>query len=293
MQKIITLQEAHPKLAQELGVSEIILKREDLHPLGSHKGRSIPVMIDEYFKQGVCDFVISSSGNAALAAARYINELNQENQNKFSLKIFVGKNINQEKLENLKKELSEQVEIKQVDNPKQQAFGLDKEGEAKFLRQSTDDLALEGYKELAGELEQIKNLSAIFIPTSSGTTAQALGELLADKNIQIHIVQTPSCCPIAVEFDRTGMGKSMTSLADAIVDQIAHRKKQVVEIIKESNGFGWVAQDSEINSAVNLIKENTDFEVTANGALGVAGLKKVLEEGWKFSGTVCCLVGGK
>jgi cysteine synthase len=81
----------HPKLAQTLGISELYLKREDLSLYGSHKGRSIPHMIKTYFGQGIRNFVISSSGNAALAAIHTIAQHNKNNPSTtLSLKIFVG-----------------------------------------------------------------------------------------------------------------------------------------------------------------------------------------------------------
>src|ERR1035437_8229763 len=77
---MLTPQKNYPNLAKALGVSSLYLKREDLHPYGSHKGRSIPVMIDHYVKDGKRHFAISSSGNAALAAAMYLKELNGKNK---------------------------------------------------------------------------------------------------------------------------------------------------------------------------------------------------------------------
>ena len=46
-----TPQFPYSKLAQSIGVSEVYLKREDLDHYGSHKGRSIPVMIEIYEKK--------------------------------------------------------------------------------------------------------------------------------------------------------------------------------------------------------------------------------------------------
>jgi len=95
-------------------VSDLYFKREDLHPYGSHKGRSIPVMIDSYYKAGDRRFAISSSGNAALAAALYVNELNSlhfsqlkcadsKTSQPIDLDIFVGNHVAPHKLEKLKK----------------------------------------------------------------------------------------------------------------------------------------------------------------------------------------------
>lgn len=97
-----TPQLPHPKLSQALGlISELYLKREDLHPYGSHKGRSIPGMIEAYAKQGVRDFVISSSGNAALAAIHAVKAYNEQHPEPTTLKILVGKKIDPNKLQTL------------------------------------------------------------------------------------------------------------------------------------------------------------------------------------------------
>jgi threonine dehydratase len=291
-----TPQLSHPKLAKILDLPELYLKREDLSLYGSHKGRSIPHMIKTYFGQGIRNFVISSSGNAALAAIHTIVQHNKNNPSTpLSLKIFVGEKINQAKLENLKavsNNLSD-ININQVKNPKQMAFQMDKDGKAKTLRQSNDDLALIGYHSLATELNQIPNLASIFVPTSSGTTAQALGEWFAKHNpsVQIHIVQTVSVHPIAEEFDKQFI-KQTESIAGAIVDNIAHRKDKVLEIIKKSNGSGWIVSDEEINEAIKLVKETAEIEISPNSALSVAGLKKAIEQGSKFSGPVVCLITG-
>ena len=290
---MLTPQESYPKLAQAIGVPEIILKREDLHPYGSHKGRSIPYMIDEYIKQGYSDFVISSSGNAALAAAYKINNYNKTNSTTITLQIFVGEHIEPEKLEILKTLAdNKNIIIKQVDRPKQSAFQLEKAlrhgSGLKNLRQSTDDLALAGYKSLTDELKEIQNLQAVFIPTSSGTTAEALKNL----GTQIHIVQTCACPVIASEFDNNYYACDV-SLAEAIVDNVAHRKEKVIQTVKKSGGSGWIASDEEIKSAIKLVKEKTNINISVNSALSVAGLIKAVKNGWHFNNTVVCLITGK
>ena len=294
-----------PALARALGLAgPVYLKREDLHPYGSHKGRSLPYMIKTYVKEGVRDFVISSSGNAAIAAIRTIAQHNKNNPSKkINLTIFVGENILNDKLNTLKQEVrspKSEVQLVQVPRPKQSAFQMEKEAgnTTKLLRQSTDDRALEGYQELAHELDKIKNLQAIFIPTSSGTTAQALGEIFQtlDQDPQIHIVQTESCHPMVEEFPpllaKEGLGEVKQSIASAIVDRVAHRKDKVVEVVKASGGAGWIVTDDEIKEAVKLAKQTINLDISPNSALAVAGLKKAVAGGFSFSGPVVCLITG-
>jgi threonine dehydratase len=292
-----TPQQSYNKLGEALGITNVFLKREDLHPLHSHKGRSIPIMIKEYRKkEGIHDFVISSSGNAALAAAKTVWKHNKNNTTQpITLKIFVGKRISKNKLKILKEYVADKhISLEIVKLPKRQAFLLDKEGVAKNLRQSTDPKALVGYLDLAKELAKIPDLKAIFIPTSSGTAAEgiALGFKKLDTQIQVHIVQTTQCHPMAELFD-TQFTPTEHSIAGAIVDLIAHRKNSVEEAIKKSNGFGWVVSDEEIQQAINITKKTTGISISANSAISVAGLQKAIANNWKWDGPVACIITGR
>ncbi len=298
---MLTPQNKTLKLAKAIGLNaDLYLKREDLHPYSSHKGRSIPLMIERYAKKGWRNFVISSSGNAGLAAAYAVKKYNdKEKNNKINLKIFVGENIDGGKFQRILRFAQDDrnIEIKQVLNPKQQAFLLDKTGKTKNLRQSTDDLALFGYYELAKELSKIKNLSAVFIPTSSGTTAQGLYEGFKKLKLkpQIHVVQTDYCHPIVGGHGEKGRGKipPSPSIANAIVDKIAHRKKNILKIIKNSRGSGWMANNKEIGEIIKLVAKNEKIKISANSALSLVGLRQAVKAGWKLKGKVACLITGK
>ena len=286
---------------KQLGLDQpVYFKREDLHPYGSHKGRSIPLMIQKYASDGVRNFVISSSGNAALAAAMHISEYNRKNSDKqLRLTIFVGENIDDEKILKLRNfETAKLITIVQTKNPKQKAFQMETSGQAKNLRQSTDDSALIGYEDLARELGEIENISAIFIPTSSGTTAQGLYNGFQKLGIkpQIHIVQTSACHPIVDVIEKseaTRQPLATTSIATAIVDKVAHRKNAVAEAVKNSLGFGWVATDAEITRAMDLVKQTENIDISPNSALSVAGLIHSINVGWKFNSSIICLITGK
>ena len=147
---MLTPQIAYPKLSEFLHLDEpVYLKREDLHPYRSHKGRSIPDMLEDRLKNAQVNFVISSSGNAAIAAALHTMRL-QKTHPLINLQILVGQNIDTHKLQILNQIIANHpfISLRQVPNPKQTAFQIDKTGAAKNLRQSTDDTALPGYASL-------------------------------------------------------------------------------------------------------------------------------------------------
>lgn len=293
---MLTPQTKHPKLAHILGLTQpLYFKREDLHELLSHKGRSLPLMIDFHLKDGSKDFVVSSSGNAALASALYIKKLNQKRKDKLTLRIFVGEKIDITKFKKLKKLTDKNIILVQIKNPKQSAFQLQKNSQAAWLRQSTDDTALLGYEALAKELSKIKNLSAVFVPTSSGTTALGLdrGFKKLKLKIQIHIVQTAAVHPIVQHFSQLRCETETESLATAIVDKIALRKPALLKALRVNRGFGWVVCNQEITSAIKLVTKTEKIKLSPNSALAVAGLDQAIKNNWKFNGPVACLITGQ
>lgn len=292
---MITPQKEYPELAKALTIDKLILKREDLHPYGSHKGRSIPVMIDIYEKQGISHFAISSSGNAALAAALYVGKLNttRSKEKKISLEVLVGRHITTKKLRKLEQFKSDLIKITMHDRPIQTLFNLTKDGTVKGLRQSTDDNALIGYKSLGQELSEITDLETVFIGTSSGTTAEALAEYFKKENrkVEIHLVQTSSCHPIASYFINDPINEEQ-SIADAIVDHSATRKDALIKLLENNGGSGWIASNDQIKAAEELVRKHAGFEISNNSALSVAGLMQAVYTGRTWGGSVVCLVCG-
>ncbi|MBI5134467.1 MAG: PLP-dependent lyase/thiolase [Candidatus Taylorbacteria bacterium] len=293
---MLTPQIEAPEIAEELGIPKLYIKREDLHPYGSHKGRSIPMMIDLKAARGAKEFAISSSGNAAIAAARHIEKRNLAGDD-LRLTIFVGERIGEAKrkaLENVS--IDERIKVVDSPRPLQALFNLLKSenGKPESLRQSTDPEALPGYKSLAFEIAGTPDLSAVFIGTSSGTSAQALAEYLIEheKNAQIHVVQTRGNSPIARAFDAEEY-EGEPSLADAIVDKVAHRKDALEEAVRRTGGSGWVASNADIEKAVRLLSEKANVRATPNGALGLAGVIRAISKGWKPEGAVVAIVTGR
>ncbi|MBP6858824.1 MAG: PLP-dependent lyase/thiolase [Candidatus Pacebacteria bacterium] len=292
---MITPLESYPKLAAKIGVSALYFKREDLHPYGSHKGRSIPPMIDHYYAQGERRFAISSSGNAAFAAVLHISKLTDA-----FLDVFVGNHISDKKLDRLRNAISdpalaERIRILRKERPLQALIQATQDG-MRSLRQSTDDIALKGYESLAEELiaESKKDaIGAVFIGTSSGTTAQALATYFSKKNvpIQVHIVQTSSCHPMAEVFEAYD-GPDELSIADAIVDQIAQRKSALIPLIESTGGTGWIATNEDIDAALEFTREQTGLELSTNSALSVAGAMKAAYTGHEIDGALVCMICG-
>ncbi len=300
---MVTPNQKAPELAKRIGVASLVLKREDLHPLGSHKGRSIPAMIEHYATEGATSFAISSSGNAALAAVRYITirPKIKPGAAQLSLTVYVGKNINKKKLDALTRETAgnAHIELRQVERPLQTLIASSKEGMIP-LRQSTDNVALQGYESLAQELTNITDLQAVFIGSSSGTTAEALGNYLVEYGMpaEIHIVQTPDCHPLFTAVATktstvfSPVDQEQPSIADAIVDPVGHRKEHVARAVLETAGSASIVSNDEILEAQRIVKEAVGLDISTNSALSVAGLIQQKKAGRTWNGTLVCMICG-
>ncbi|MBT4941701.1 MAG: PLP-dependent lyase/thiolase [Candidatus Magasanikbacteria bacterium] len=292
-----TPQSSHPELAKQLNIPSLFLKREDLSPYQSHKGRVIPEMIHrEYTQNDTKKFAISSTGNAAIAAILAIKEHNTKHPNNLlSLGVYIGKRIPQQKKDTLTHLATDRnITITQVDQPKQNAFMAGKEAGVAYLRQSTDGLAPRSYYPLAREITQHNDMGAIFIATSSGTTAQGIGEYITHNSLptQVHVVQTTACYPIAKHFDHD-FTPTKESLATCIGDRIAHRKSNVTEIVNTTKGSGWIVSDEDIAAAQKILEDELQESVTPNEALSVAGLIKAKKSGWSITTPTTCIISGK
>lgn len=293
--------EQQAQLAEAIGISSLYFKREDLHPYGSHKGRSIPVMIEHYLAAGDTRFAISSSGNAALAAALYIQEKNQSrgNETPVTLDIFVGNHVAPRKLQKIQTIADahpKTIRILIKERPLQALTQATQDG-ARSLRQSTDDEALVGYESLAKELASdaaSKKIAAVFIGTSSGTTAQALADYFLRNKlpIQIHIVQTSSCHPLAEIFE-TYDGPDERSIADAITDITGHRKSALIPLIENTAGKGWIATNADVEAAQELVEKYAGMAISSNSALSVVGVMKAVYTSHRIDGAVVCMICGE
>ena len=286
----ITPFEEYKKLGQNLGCQTIIFKREDMHPLGSHKGRSLPLMIQYYLEKGKTKFVISSSGNAAIASGRYINGLKRDD---IELLVYVGNKIDSNKFEQLRELESDIVKIYKKERPLQ-SLNVAIENGYTSLRQSTDDIALVGYKSLADEIIDIGNISSVFIGTSSGTTAQALAQEFVSRKsgIQVHIVQTSSCHPLIDDLGAFEY-KDEDSIAGAIVDLVALRKEKLIPLIDKSGGRGWYATNEKIDFAIQKVREFTGLNISTNSALSVIGLLEAVYDGYEIGDKPLCMICGQ
>ncbi len=278
--------------------TKVSVKREDLNPAGSHKDRGLAYEISYHLSKGHKDFVISSSGNSAISAFNLIKYTD------LNLTIFLPDNTPESKLSRLSS--LAQIDHRRIREkyPNIQVFITPKalsesdeyahKNNSFLLRGSKDPIATTGYTTIATELSKnIKNISDIFIPTSSGTTLmgiyQGFEDLIEKNEIsslpRIHVCQTTKVNIFAREFDDNFLTESNSSV-HSIIDRIGHRFSEVVSAIKRSDGAGWVINEDMVRSTLTELQQIGANYISNEGAVAVASVKKALSHGYKLNNIV-------
>lgn len=245
-------------------IGQLHFKREDYNLTGSVKDRGMCFQISALLNNGHKEFVISSSGNAAISAAAYCQLA------KVKLTIFVSSKINQHKFARLQ---SYPFKIIQTKRPVSGAHRYAKQHNAYNLRPSKDSLGMEGYKTIGFELQQqLPKCRSIFFPVSSANTLVGVCKVYEKNLPSIHAVQTTQTHQLAKFYDKNYI-KTESSLANGLVAKSMPRLKQAKAIIDKSKGSGWVVSDQQIEYADKWLKQK-QIETSYEGAAALAGYFK-------------------
>jgi len=243
--------------------SDIYIKRDDLNPTGSYKDRGVAYRISKAKKNGEKTLVISSTGNFAISMSKYAEQ--------FGIKIvaFVPINISKEK-ENILKDTA--TIINKVDKPILQALSYAEQNRVSYVRQSTDEGILEGFKTLMLEvLENNIKFENILFPVSSGTLLLSTYQILEDLDIttkpRLIAVQTTYNTYIAREFCQGYIKSLIPSIATSLnVKLRPQRFTDIIQAIKKTNGSAMVVNEKDIIKTKKLLWDNdinVGFETSA------------------------------
>jgi threonine synthase len=239
----------------------VYLKREDQNITGSAKDRATEIQVKHLKDLGFTNAVISSSGNAAISSQYFCQQAG------IILDIFVSPAINPAKLK-----LLDPAHLHTTAKPISDAFKFAKLHHSYLLRQSTDKIALTGYKQIGKELIlQLPEITSLFVPVGSGTTLLGISQILSPI-VKLFGVQPAAHCPIASDFDKNFTAE-IVSQTDALSVKSLPLKYQVISAIKNSNGSGIVIQDDDVIKCQKLLS-NRGINTSAEGALALAGYYK-------------------
>jgi len=262
---------------------QVILKREDQNPTGSLKDRGMAYLISRAYQDGLKNVVLSSSGNAAISAANYCNLA------KINLFTFVSLTIKEEKL---RKITEKGARVFQTLKPVSEAIKFAHQNHYLNLRPSQNVFGSEGYQTIAFELAASQGrIEDLFLPVSSGVALVGIAKGFEKLGFmpRLHVCQPAAVCPIASAFDKDYFSERK-NLADSLVARHVPLKKEIIDLVKESQGTGWVIESKRIIlSQKNL--QDRGIETSNEGALALAAVFKAGEKGVILGKTVCLLTG--
>jgi len=262
---------------------KLILKREDKNPTGSLKDRGMAYLISWACQNGFKNLVLSSSGNAAISAAAFCDLA------KLNLFVFVSPSIEKKKMEKI---AGNRVKIFKSSRPVSDATKFAQENKYFNLRPSINKFGSEGYQTIAFEIAESQGfIEDLFLPVSSGVALKGIAEGFKKLGFlpRFHLCQPAAVCPLASIFDHNFVPEKK-NLAKSLVARYTPLRQEIINLIKESSGSGWVINNQAILEAEKILAKNlvtTSYE----GALALAAVFKAREQGLKLGKTVCLLTG--
>jgi threonine synthase len=280
------------KLADRLGIENLLLKNEFSNPTGSFKDRPVSVGINKALEFGYKRVIVASSGNGAASTAAYAARAGLE------AIVLVPETT---PLEKVKQTLFYGAKVFRVRGPYSDCFNLAKEVAERFdmfnlTTTYINPYTVEGDKTVAYELfEQMDGLvpDVIYVPIGAGPLLAGiykgyshlyeLGKV--DRMPRMAGIQAEGCSPIAKAFlsgrAEVKAEKAPRTIAGGICDGLDGYSKDgtyTLQIIKQSNGFSIYNSDSDIALAQKWLAQDEGLFVEPSSAAAVAGIAKSLNE---------------
>ncbi len=244
-------------------IDNFYLKREDLNTTGSVKDRAIQSQVQNLTKLKYHSAVISSTGNAAISAQHFCQI------HHIPLVIFVSPHTHPNKLK-----LLSNFHIS--DKPISDAIKYAKLYHAYLLRQSTDQVAIDSYGQIANEIiDQLPSITSIYFPVGSGATLVGVGQKLSSH---VKIIATQSAFnPTITKTYCPSIPSEKINLTDALTVRYLPLKSRLTKLI----AHGLTVPNSQITTTQK--KLNSQGVHTSNeGAMALAAFLQDPKLGGKY-----------
>ncbi|MGI8608169.1 MAG: PLP-dependent lyase/thiolase [Candidatus Dormibacteria bacterium] len=262
--------ESHAVLARWAGVEHLWLKREDLNPTGSHKDRGAVEQISGCLDRDQRVAVISSSGNAAVAAAA------QGSARGVAVVALLSPQTEPAKIHAIR---AAGGRVVVTTKPINYTIRLSRVCRWPDLRPSQSADALRGFASLGHELaDELEDGVALVGYASSGTTYEAVADALKNdgRHLPLHPVQAGLVNGLSREFGRPGNGRR--SVVGDLGVKVSARSQTVVTQVRDSGGEAWWVDDDAINAAGEVLRR-AGFALAPECWTAFAGLQLAAAKG--------------
>lgn len=272
------------KFGEEVGLTNLWIKREDLNPTGCFKDRESAVIISAAVEKGHKSIYIVSSGNAALSTAKFAKEAGIE------CLCYVPEKTSQDKQDLIKK-FGAKLELIPGFYEDVYRAVVDRNLLGWNVTSGQNPYRIEGGKTMAYEIfEQLGSVpDVIVIPSGNGGCLAATwkGFVELKKLGKIHklpkmiCVQITGAAPIKIAFEQNKpyvvLGDIEDSVAEGIIAQESYNSPQAVQALQESGGYVIEVNDDEVIHALKTIINTEGIIPEPTAAATFAALYKLKE----------------
>ena len=280
-----------PRLGAELGLHNLLVKDEGQIATGSFKARGMALAVTKAKELGATSLAVPSAGNAGGAMAQYgaraglechvfmpvdVPQMNRIECEAAGAKTYLVKGL-----------ITDCGKIVREGTPAKGWFDMSTLKEP-YRVEGKKTMGLEIAEQLGWELPDV-----ILYPTGGGTGLvgmwKAFEELeaigwIGSKRPRMVAVQSEGCAPIARAF-RNGdefaePWQNAATMASGIRVPAAVGDFLMLHALRESGGTAVTVSDAEIDAGTRLITRLEGVFVCPEGGAVVAGLQKLVAEGW-------------
>jgi threonine synthase len=280
-----------PRIAEKLGLSHLLVKDESGNPTGTFKARGLAVAVSKAAELGVKNFVIPTAGNAGGALAAYAA------RGEFEAHIFMPEDapiLNKKEVEVAGCHLHLVQGL--IDLAGEKAAQHSQEFGSFNVSTFKEPYRVEGKKIMGYELAEAFDWGlpdVIIYPTGGGTGLvgmwKAFDEMqelgwITDKRPRMVSVQSAGCAPVIraldLGMDRVEKWENPFTIAAGLRTPGAFADRLILRAIRDSKGTGVAVSDDEILHAQGQMAREGGLLVCPEGAASLAGLKKLVDQGW-------------
>ncbi len=279
------------RLGDRFGLPNLYLKDESQNPTGSFKARGMAVAVSKAHELGIRRLAVPSAGNAGGALAAYAAKAGMEaavympegtpraNVLECSLHgakiLIVPRNIKQcGEVLRVALQGKEWFEVSTLREP--------------YRVEGKKTMAYEIYEQMGGHLPD-----AIVCPTGGGTGLigmwKAFEEMremgwIKDRRPRMFAVQAQGCAPLVRAYglgtERAEEWQNPETLASGLRVPAAIGDSLILDAVRKSRGAALAVSDRDMLTAMREIAETEGLITSPEGGAALAGLKKLLEDGF-------------
>lgn len=281
-----------PRLAREIGLTNLFLKDESSNPTGSFKARGLAAAVSKARELGIEKVIIPTAGNAGGAMAAYAARAG------IRAHIFMPRDTPHANIQESRMAGAEVVLIDGLISDAAGMAGVKAREEGWFdLSTFKEPYRLEGKKVMGYEIAEFFDYQlpdVIIYPTGGGTglvgiwkafnELAALGWLKTDKRPRMVAVQAEGCAPIPKAFregrDFCDFWTNAHTNASGLRVPKSFADRLILSTLRESNGTAVAVSDESIFAAQHEIATKEGLFVAPEGAATLAALRELITQKW-------------